>query len=115
MGTIKLKLCPFCGNEAEMEVNYIDTYRCRGYWIQGKCVMCGAKSKSFFTPTPYPEVDNDELREMLRAKREGDKESVKIYHERYEKRRIQMVHESDAMKQAIRAWNTRIGEVNDTE
>lgn len=115
MGTIKLKPCPFCGSEAEMDVKYNSTYRYEGYWIQGKCLMCGAKSKVFFTKEPRVEVGDDELEEVIRMRKEKDTEGLKIYHERREEKRYQLIYESDAMKRAIQAWNTRIGEVNDTK
>ena len=115
METIKLKPCPFCGNEAEIDVKYNSTRKYEGYWIQGRCLMCGAKGKVFFTTPPNQGFSEDELQERVRMRIERDEEGLKALRERYEKRCYQLVYESDAMKRAIQAWNTRIGEVNDTE
>ena len=44
---MRLKPCPHCGGEAELQSNYV--YKARGFFIMCKCTMCGAQGKTCFS------------------------------------------------------------------
>lgn len=43
---VKLKNCPFCGGEAEMDINKNKTSK--AYFIFAKCKYCNAQGKSVY-------------------------------------------------------------------
>lgn len=41
----RLKTCPHCGGDADLEQNY--SYKARSYFVFVKCSICGAQGKIF--------------------------------------------------------------------
>lgn len=52
-----LKACPFCGGQAEIDVNY--SRQKHKYYISATCNECGARSKTFTSAIDPAHHDTD--------------------------------------------------------